>query len=453
MSKSIAPESLASDSSTPGSLTEWLHYLETLHPVGIDMGLDRVAEVAQRMGLLTHPIATRVITVAGTNGKGSTLAMMDAIARAHGLRVGTYTSPHLVRYNERVTINGAHVDDLQLIAGFSQVEAARLQAPEISLTYFEAGTLCALWCLAQENLDLALLEVGLGGRLDAVNIIDADVAIVTTIAQDHANFLGSDIAQIGREKAGIFRASKPAVLGSRLLPSSVAAAADAIAAPVYCLGEAFSHSANHDSDPAVDLSADTQPEWRWSGMTCQREPITLTGLPDPGLPIDNAATALQALILSGLVVNADACRRALHEVQVPGRMQWIGQWCLDVGHNPHAADYVAKRLPWVPQGGRQWALIGMLNDKDADGVISALLPRITDWVCVTLEGERGRSAEDLAARITFLGGRVYHCASSPEAGVQIMAEQLASSDRVLVTGSFFTVAALLEMTLPQAKSA
>ncbi|CAH1044873.1 bifunctional tetrahydrofolate synthase/dihydrofolate synthase [Halomonas sp. TD01] len=442
MSKSSTPNSLA-----PRSLAEWLDYLETLHPVGIDMGLERVAEVAKRMGLLSRPIATQVITVAGTNGKGSTLAMMEAVARTHGLRVGTYTSPHLVRYNERVTIDGDHADDQRLVAGFSSVEDARLQAPEISLTYFEAGTLCALWCLAQENLDLALLEVGLGGRLDAVNIIDADVAIVTTIAQDHANFLGSDIAQIGREKAGIFRTARPAVLGSRLLPSSVAETANAIAAPVYCLGEVFSHSS--DYDPA-NLSADTQSEWSWSGLTCQGDVISLTNLPDPGLPIDNAATALQALILSGLVVNADACRRALHGVQVPGRMQWIGQWCLDVGHNPHAADYVSKRLPLAPEGGRQWALIGMLNDKDADGVISALLPRITDWVCVTLEGERGRPAAELAARITSLGGHVHHCASSPEAGVQVIAKQLAPADRVLVTGSFFTVAALLEMTLPQA---
>ncbi|WAM50088.1 bifunctional tetrahydrofolate synthase/dihydrofolate synthase [Vreelandella venusta] len=447
MSKSIAPDSFASDAVTPGSLAEWLHYLETLHPVGIDMGLERVAEVAKRMGLLSRPIATQVITVAGTNGKGSTLAMMDAIARSHGLHVGTYTSPHLVHYNERVTINGSYADDQRLMTGFSCVEHARLQAPEISLTYFEAGTLCALWCLAQENLDLALLEVGLGGRLDAVNIIDADVAIVTTIAQDHANFLGSDIAQIGREKAGIFRAAKPAVLGSRLLPSSVAAAADAIAAPVYCLGEAFSHFI--DDNAAAD-AADSPSEWSWSGLSCQGDAISIADLPDPGLPIDNAATALQALILSGLVVNADACRRAFHEVQVPGRMQWIGQWCLDVGHNPHAADYVARRLPLVPAGGRQWALIGMLNDKDADGVISALLPRITDWVCVTLEGERGRSADELAGRITSLGGRVHGCASSPEAGVQIIAEQLTPSDRVLVTGSFFTVAALLEITLPQA---
>ncbi len=189
----------------PSTLAEWLNHLESLHPVGIDMGLERVSQVARRMGLLDRPLARQVITVAGTNGKGSTLAMIDAVARAHGLRTGTYTSPHLLRYNERVTLEGREASDQTLVEGFIQVEDARLEAPAISLTYFEAGTLCALWCLANAELDLAVLEVGLGGRLDAVNIIDADVAIVTTIALDHANFLGTDLAQIGREKAGIFR--------------------------------------------------------------------------------------------------------------------------------------------------------------------------------------------------------------------------------------------------------
>ncbi|WP_434985448.1 bifunctional tetrahydrofolate synthase/dihydrofolate synthase [Vreelandella zhaodongensis] len=443
MSKSLASESIA-----PRSLSEWLHYLETLHPVGVDMGLERVSAVAKRMGLLSRPVAKQVITVAGTNGKGSTLAMMDAVTRAHGLQVGTYTSPHLLRYNERVTINGQQADDQQLVAGFSHVEAARLQAPEISLTYFEAGTLCALWCLANEALDIALLEVGLGGRSDAINIIDADIGIVTTIAQDHANFLGNDIAQIGREKAGIFRPLRPAVLGSLLLPSSVAAAAEAISAPVYCLGGAFSHSDEPqatEAQPGARLN-----QWCWRGLTREGGEVSLTSLPDPGLPIDNAATALQALSLAGLALDEDACRHAFHTVQLPGRMQWIGQWCLDVGHNPHAANYVAERLSQVPDGGRQWVLIGMLNDKDVEGVIRALLPRITDWVCVTLDGERGHSATELAARITSLGGHVHGCANSPEKGMQMIAKQLSPADRVLVTGSFFTVAALLEETLPQA---
>lgn len=441
------PKSLA----MPRSLAEWLHYLETLHPVGIDMGLERVSQVATRMGLLESPIAPRVITVAGTNGKGSTLAMMDAIARAHGLRAGTYTSPHLLRYNERVTIDGQEAEDSLLVAGFNEVEAARLQSPSISLTYFEAGTLCALWCLAQAKLDVALLEVGLGGRLDAINIIDADVGVVTTIAQDHANFLGTDIAQIGREKAGIFRPRKPAVLGSQSLPSSVAETAIEMAAPVYHLGSTFNHAAFIDNaDESSGENLDAAAAWCWYGLTADGETISLDGLPDPGLPIDNAATALQSLVVCGVRLSTRACSEALKAVRLPGRMQWLGQWCLDVGHNPHAAEYVARRLPMPPAGGRQWALIGMLNDKDADGVIDALLPRITDWVCVTLEGERGRPAAELAERITSRGGHVHYCAASPEEGVAAMAERLAPEDRVLATGSFFTVAALLANPLPQA---
>lgn len=424
----------------PNTLAAWLHYLETLHPVGIDMGLERVSLVAKRIGLLERPIAKKVITVAGTNGKGSTLAMMDAIARAHGWRAGTYTSPHLLRYNERVTVDGREASDQRLVEGFQQVEDARLQAPAVSLTYFEAGTLCALWCLANASLDVAILEVGLGGRLDAVNIIDADVAIVTTIALDHANFLGTDLEQIGREKAGIFRPLKPAVLGSQSLPSSVLESAISIAAHSYALGSAFSHSAGDQVGSP----------WCWHGLTADGDTLSLDGLPDPGLPIDNAATALQALALTGLALQLNTVRKALRTVTLSGRMQWVGQWCLDVGHNPHAAQYVARRLPTPPKGGRQWALIGMLNDKDADGVIQALMPSITDWVCVTLEGERGRSAAELAERITSQGGHVYYCADSPAAGAAKLAKQLAPEDRVLATGSFFTVAELLAMPLPQA---
>ncbi|WP_263433640.1 bifunctional tetrahydrofolate synthase/dihydrofolate synthase [Vreelandella aquamarina] len=423
------------------SLAEWLQHLETLHPVGIDMGLERVSTVAERMGLLESPIAKHVVIVAGTNGKGSTVAMAEAIALAHEVRVGAYSSPHLLRYNERVRIGGREIDDEPLVDGFERVERARLQAPEVSLTYFEAGTLCALWCLAQADLDLAVLEVGLGGRLDAVNIIDADVAVVTTIAQDHASFLGTDIAKIGLEKAGIFRPLRPAILGSQTMPSSVAETAIGMAAPVYRLGLAFSHSS--DGVPG-------QP-WCWHGLTVEGDTVSLDALPDPGLPVDNAATALQALALTGLALKPGITQSALKQVTLPGRMQWIGQWCLDVGHNPHAAAYLAQRLLAPPEGGRQWALMGMLDDKDADGVIAALAPRVTDWVCVTLEGERGRKASELAKRIESHGGRVYGCADSPQAGADILASQLAPQDRVLAFGSFVTVAALLTRPLPQAQ--
>ncbi len=421
----------------PNDLAAWLEHLERLHPVGIDMGLSRVKEVATRMGLLASPLAPKVVTVAGTNGKGSTLALMAAVASAHGLRVGTYTSPHLVRYNERVTLNGEPVSDERLVAGFQAIEHARLKAPEVSLTYFEAGTLCALWCFAHADLDLVLLEVGLGGRLDAVNIIDADIGIVTTIALDHANFLGTDLEQIGREKAGILRARRPAVLGSEQLPASVAETANRLESPIFPLGEAFRPELHDDG------------QWTWHGQKMDGSVLTLSPLPHPSLPLDNAATALQALALAGVTLETAATQAALASVTLPGRMQWIGQWCLDVGHNPHAAAYVASRLP-KPAGGRLWCLMGMLDDKDADGVIANLLPVVTDWVCVSLAGPRGRSAATLATVIEHHGGRVHYCAATPGDGADWLGHQLAPHDVVLATGSFFTVGALLERSLPQA---
>ncbi len=422
------------------SLAAWLDYLEQLHPVGIDMGLERVADVARRMQLLDRPVAPRVVTVAGTNGKGSTLAMMAAVAAAHGMRVGTYTSPHLVRYNERVTLLGNEASDEQLVAGFEQVEAARCRSPEISLTYFEAGTLCALWCLAQARLDIVFLEVGLGGRLDAVNIIDADVAIVTTIALDHANFLGTDLAQIGREKAGVFRSGRPAVLGNQCLPNSVADTARKLGAPLYELGATFERS-------SVESEL-----WQWQGENPDGQRLTLDNLPDPGLPLDNAATALQALTLAGCDLNAETTRQALGNVVLSGRMQWIGQWCLDVGHNPHAAAYLAKRLG-AQANGRLWCVIGMLDDKDIEGVVAHLIPVVTDWICVGLSGPRGRSAQSLALEIERQGGVVHGCAATPVLGAEGLKGKLMSEDRVLATGSFFTVGELLATDLPQATCA
>ena len=203
------------------TLNDWLARLERQHPVAIDMGLERVAIVAERLGLMQGPIAQRVVTVAGTNGKGSTVAMLERLARAHGLSTASYTSPHLLRYNERLCFDGVAADDATLIAGFERVESARLAGDPVSLTYFEAGTLAALVAIAEMRPHLAILEVGLGGRLDAVNVIDSDIAVITTIAQDHADFLGTDLDVIGFEKAGILRQGRPAVLGSRELPASV----------------------------------------------------------------------------------------------------------------------------------------------------------------------------------------------------------------------------------------
>ncbi|MDR5867006.1 bifunctional tetrahydrofolate synthase/dihydrofolate synthase [Halomonas koreensis] len=412
------------------SLEAWLARLEAAHPVDIDLGLERVAEVARRMGLCDGPVAGRVISVAGTNGKGSTVAMLEALARAHGLRTATYTSPHLLRYNERLRLDGREADDAALVAGFEAVEAARLDGEPISLTYFEAGTLGALHAIRDHAPDLAILEVGLGGRLDAVNVIDADVAVVTTIARDHAAFLGDDLEGIGREKAGILRPARPAVLGSERLPASVRATAEALGAPVHALGEAFARAPHARG-------------WTWRGHEAGGRPRELAGLPDPGLPLDNAATALQALALAGIEPEPAACRRALADVALPGRMQWRGRWCLDVGHNPHAAAYLAARLADRPCEGRTVALLGMLADKDAEGVIEALAPAVDAWLPVGLEGDRGRSADALAALLEARGESLLGRAASPAAGAAWLAARLEPADRVLVCGSFFTVAGVL----------
>ncbi|MCK2183398.1 bifunctional tetrahydrofolate synthase/dihydrofolate synthase [Halomonas getboli] len=422
------------------TLEGWLARLEAAHPVSIDLGLERVAEVARRMGLLDGPIARRVITVAGTNGKGSTVAMLEALGRAHGMTTAAYTSPHLLRYNERLRLDGAEAGDAELIAGFEAVEAARLDGEPISLTYFEAGTLGALHAIRERAPELAVLEVGLGGRLDAVNVLDADVAVVTTIARDHAAFLGDDLEVIGREKAGIMRAGRPAVLGSERLPQSVAATAQALGAECHALGVTFQRETGEGG-------------WAWQGLDAEGADARLEALPDPGLPLDNAATALQAFALAGRTPEVEACRRALAGVELPGRMQWRGQWCLDVGHNPHAAAYLAERLAARPCQGRTVALLGMLADKDAEGVIGALAPVVDAWLPVSLEGDRARSAAALAETLETLGQPVWHRADSPAAGVAWLTERLAPQDRVLVCGSFFTVADVLAAWAESAQAA
>nr|WP_299242861.1 bifunctional tetrahydrofolate synthase/dihydrofolate synthase [uncultured Halomonas sp.] len=415
------------------TLAEWLVRLEQEHPVSIDLGLERVAEVAGRMGLTDAPLAERVISVAGTNGKGSTVAMLEALARAHGLSTVTYTSPHLLRYNERLRFDGVEATDELLVEGFERVEAARLSSePIISLTYFEVGTLAAFWAIAERRPQIAILEIGLGGRLDAVNIIDANVAIITTIGQDHAAFLGTDIEGIGREKAGILRCARPAVLGSRELPDSVYRTALEVGAGVHGLGCDFSHHRQ---------GADTG--WCWQGRDGEGNPLAVEKLPDPGLPLDNAASALQALALVGIKLDIEACRQGLSEVFLPGRMQWLGNWCLDVAHNSQAAEYVCARLAEREPPGRRIALLGMLADKDASAVIEALAPQVDAWVAVSLEGERGRDAESLAALLMHHGQRVLQRADSPRAGAEWLLDILKDDDEALVCGSFFTVADVL----------
>ncbi|HSR64631.1 MAG TPA: bifunctional tetrahydrofolate synthase/dihydrofolate synthase, partial [Xanthomonadaceae bacterium] len=340
----------------PRSLAEWLDYIERQHPKSIALGLERVREVAARMGV-QRP-ATHVITVGGTNGKGSTVAFIEAIARAAGWKVGAYTSPHLLRYNERVRIDGAEVDDASLVVAFEAVEEARGETP---LTYFEYGTLAALWLFQRSALDLAVLEVGLGGRLDAVNLVDPDVAVITTVDLDHQDWLGAEREAIGAEKAGIARAWKPLVLGEDAPPSSVLDRAYLIGASAIRAGCDFFF------EPLPRPADDGRPDgWRWREVGCELE------LPMPRLAapaqLRNAATAIAALRALDVAPPEPAYAQGVATAFVPGRLQEFERdgtrIVVDVAHNPQAARELANWLGVDPPAGRTHAVFAALGDKD-----------------------------------------------------------------------------------------
>ena len=406
------------------TLPDWLAFIERQHPNAIAMGLERVRDVAARMGL--GKPAPHVVTVAGTNGKGSTVAFVEAIARAQGLRVGAYTSPHLLRYNERVRIDGHDVGDEALIEGFEAVEAARSGTP---LTYFEYGTLCALWLFARAGLDLVVLEVGLGGRLDAVNIVDADAAILTTVGLDHQDWLGGDLEAIGFEKAGIARPFKPLVLGDDDPPASVLRRAYAIGAPAWRIANDFF------AEP-VDAS-----HWRW------REVGYEIALPLPmqaqGAPVQlrNAACAIAALRALDLPLEDAALARGVADAAVPGRLQRFERGgveiIVDVGHNPQAAVALADWLRAQPKR-RTLAVYAALADKDAAGVVTALSDTVDGWLLAgTLDaGPRGSDAGALAQRLvgTAAAGGSRH--ADVTGALAAALAQAAPDGRVLAFGSF-----------------
>jgi len=444
------------------TLQQWLDYIEQQHPKSIEMGLERTREAARRLSL--GKPAAHVITVGGTNGKGSTVAFIEAIARAAGLKVGTYTSPHLLRYNERVRIDGREATDAQLVQTFEVVEAARSspsvgrgvgvrvrrsgdspsrgptpsppnpplegEGSSVPLTYFEFGTLAALWLFQQSNLDLVILEVGLGGRLDAVNIVDPDVAVITTVDIDHVDWLGNDRESIGFEKAGIARAWKPLVLGEIDSPSSVLRHAYAIGANAVRLGSDFIHE-------PVDES-----HWRW------RDAGFAIELPNPLLsaPVQraNAATAIAALRALGIELPTSALATGVASATLPGRLQRFDLHgtpvVVDVGHNPQAARELAAWLRAEPVPGRTLAVFAALADKDVQGVVAALEGEVSHWFLAGLEsvGARGQSADELASKISgapAAGSR--H--ADVHAALQAARAQAHAEDRILVFGSFHTV--------------
>ena len=400
-------------------LATWLSYLEHLHSKTIDLGLARVSEVAQRMAVIKP--APFVFTVAGTNGKGTTCRTLESVLMAAGYKVGVYSSPHLVRYTERVRVQGEELPELAHTTSFAEIEAAR---GDISLSYFEFGTLSALWLFQQARLDVVILEVGLGGRLDATNIVDADVAVVTSIALDHTDWLGPDRESIGREKAGIFRSGKPAIVGEPDMPLTIAEVASEKGALLLRRG--------------VDWQYDAS-EQGWSFRDRQG---ALNDLPLPQVPLPNAATALAALRASGLKAKEQAMRDGIQNAMLPGRFQIISEaprTILDVAHNPHAATYLAGRLKTLSKTGRVLAVVGMLHDKDIAGTLANLQAEVDDWYCAPLEGPRGATAEQLLEHLC--AGKVY--TSVAQAWHAAMADAR-PEDTVLVCGSFHTVAHVME---------
>lgn len=424
---------------TKRSLGEWLAYLEQLHPSAIDMGLERSQKVLARLQL--GKLAPRVVTVTGTNGKGSTCAFVASMLRAQGLKLGVYSSPHLLRYNERVLIDGEEASDERLCEAFAAVEAAR---GEISLTYFEMGTLAAFWLFQQSRLDAVVLEVGLGGRLDTVNVVDADLALVTSIGVDHVDYLGDTRELVAFEKAGIFRPGKPALCGDLDPPQPLLDKARELAAPLFLRGRDF------------DLQS-AEGVWHWRGVTQDGTAVQLRDLPLLDLPMENATLALQAYLLMDLPWDAGQIRQALLATRITGRLDrrvvdWQGkrvELLLDVGHNPHAAEYLARRLSARPLQGRRLAVFGLLADKDLDGVIAPLQALVDEWAVAPLDTPRSRPAAELASALTNCGATVKSYASV-DAALEGQCAQATADDQILLFGSFFCVAQALEWLERQA---
>ena len=397
------------------TLQQWLDYISQQHPQAIAMGLDRTKAVLKNLSI---SLSCPVITVGGTNGKGSTCAMLEAILRAAGYRTGLYSSPHLVRYNERVRVSGSECEDQVLCDGFAAVEAAR---GDIPLTYFEFGTLAAFWIFQQRKIEAAVLEVGLGGRLDAVNAIDADCAVLTSVGIDHVDYLGPDRESIGREKAGIFRPGRPAVVADPEPPGSV------LEAPGEKLlfGKDFSY--RNDGT-----------QWIYDGPGGKRAGLAYPALRG-AIQLRNASAALCALDALRLPIAMQEIRRGLAEVSLPGRFQVLPgrpQVILDVAHNVEAAQTLADNLGASGFAPETIAVCGMLRDKDIAGVLRTLQPRITRWHLASVSGPRGASAELLAQH---LSGQATEMFDTPQSAMRSALERAGESDKIVVFGSFLTV--------------
>jgi len=421
--------------SFPSPLSAWLTRLEQAHPQAIELGLDRVRRVAAALHLAP---GFPLITVGGTNGKGSTCAFLDAILSAAGYRTGRYTSPHLLRYNERVCVGGEAASDAELIAAFEAVEAAR---GDVSLTYFEFGTLAAMWHFIRAGVDVGILEVGLGGRLDAVNLWDADVALITSVDLDHQEYLGETREAIGYEKAGIYRAGRPAFCADSSPPARLIAHAGAIGADLR----------HYDHDFGYERATSG---WHWRGQTTRWRDLPLPALAGP-YQLRNAAVALAALeaLSSRLPVDAAAVSRGVVGARLPGRFQRLAgvpELIVDVAHNPESGRALASALDEQPTAGRTLAVVGMLADKDAAGVFAALAGRVSAWWTCTPDSPRARDAVSLSdvLRATLPDAETT-VAGTPVEALEQARSAAREGDRILVFGSFVTAAAVLDHAASQ----
>ena len=413
------------------SLDQWLSHLETAHPVGIDMGLARISRVKESLGL---KFACPVITVGGTNGKGSTCAFLESILLAAGYKVACHTSPHLLRFNERARMNGADVSDADLLKAFERVEQARCRLSDPpTLTYFEFTTLAIMDIFANASVDAVILEVGMGGRLDAVNIVDADCAIVTSIDLDHMAYLGNTREAIAFEKAGIFRTKAIAICADPMPPTSLITHANAIGADLWLMGKDYSFTGD-------------QQQWGWTGRGKR-----FSGLGYPALrganQLLNASAVIAALIAlhDRLPVSAQDIRNGLALVELPGRFQVLPgrpTVVLDVAHNPHAAATLAESIEAMAYHPYTYAVFGAMADKDIDGVLKPLLNTVDYWYCTDLPTPRAASASDLAKRLRAFNKEAL-VFMDPGAAYQAALDKAGEGDRILVFGSFYTVSGVM----------
>jgi len=420
----------------PDTLADWLTYLETLHPKTIALGLERVAQIKQRLNLQPD---FPIIVVGGTNGKGSVCAMLESILHAAGYRVGCYTSPHLLHYNERVRIAKQQATDAELCASFEKIEQVRGVAfsgmAEVPLTYFEFGTLAAMQCFIEHKVDVAILEVGLGGRLDAVNVFDNDCAVIASVDIDHTDYLGETREQIAFEKAGIFRKGRVAICADQDVPQAIRNHAQQVGAELWCIGGEFSFTAH-------------QGQWDFRSKSGTR-----SALPYPALrgayQLRNASAALAALdvLKDRLPTSMEAVRRGLGEVQLAGRFQFVPgkpSLILDVAHNPHAARSLAQNLAGLPPCPHTYAVFAMLADKDIAGVVSALDPHIDSWLVAGINTPRSATAEklDQVLEQCRVRGEIRNCKNIPDA-LRYAYNAAGENDRIIAFGSFYTVAEVM----------